>query len=271
MYDQPSSVKKVTGGVLPISYHQNNFKAKYVDEYTGEVLDTNLIHTALMEEINYFNDRVWEVDTKEHMATVPEHVFVRSRWVLCNKGDHVEPDLRARLAACEINRGDKQDHLFASTPPLEAKKLLFAEYAKQRHRDGQPLELSFIDIRKAYFNGVPKRPIFMAFPKELGLPSNYVARLKRCAYGTRDAGAIWEDTYRLALEGMGFVSGTASPCCIFHPERKLHVVVHGDDFSAMGLKADLDWCQAKLAEHFEIKDRGRLSETSEVKQLRVLN
>ena len=136
---------------------------------------------------------------------------------------------------------------FASTPPLEAKKLLFAEYAKQRYRNGQPLELSFIDIRKAYFNGVPKRPIFMAFPKELGLPSHYVARLKKCAYGTRDAGAIWEDTYRLALEGMGFISGVASPCCFFHPERQIHVVVHGDDFSALGLHADLNWYQEQLA------------------------
>ena len=266
-----SSIKKVKGGVLPIAFQQENFKARYIDEYTGEVLDNHLIQAALMEEMGYFNDHVWEVDTKDHMATVEDHVFVRSRWVLCNKGDDQSPDLRARLVACEINRGDKQDQFFASTPPLEAKKMIFAQYAKERKRNGKPLQLSFIDIRKAYFNGIPKRPIFMAFPKEMGLPSNFVARLRRCAYGTRDAGAIWEDTYRLALEGMGFVAGQASPCCFFHPERSIHVVVHGDDFTALGLQQDLDWYQSKLAEHFELKDRGRIGEDCELKQLRILN
>ena len=28
----------------------------------------------LKEEMSYFNERVWEVDTKEHMATVDDHV-----------------------------------------------------------------------------------------------------------------------------------------------------------------------------------------------------
>ena len=56
---------------------------------------------------DYFNDVVWEVDAKSKMQTVDEHVFVKSRWVLCNKGDGQDPDLRARLVACEINKGDK--------------------------------------------------------------------------------------------------------------------------------------------------------------------
>ena len=111
-----SSIKRVTGGVLPIAYHPQNFKARYVDEYIGEVLDPHLIQAALMEEMEYFNEHVWEIDTKEHMQEVEDHVFVRSRWVLCNKGDDQSPDLRARLVACEINRGDKQDSYFASTP-----------------------------------------------------------------------------------------------------------------------------------------------------------
>ena len=158
--------------------------------------------------------------------------------MLCNKGDGANPDIGARLVACEINRGDKNDSFFASTPPLEAKKLLFAKIARERKRNGKCLQLSFVDVRKAYFNGIPKRSVYMAFPKELGLPSNMVGKLVRCAYGTRDAGAIWEDTYRGALEAMGFVSGISSPCCFHHPERHLHLVVHGDDFTCMGLQSD---------------------------------
>ena len=265
-----SSVKRVTGGVLPIGY--DNFRDRYVDEYTGEVLDPKLVHAAIMVELNYFNERVWEVETKEQMARVEGHVCVRSRWVLCNKGDASAPDIRARLVACEVNKDGKQDSFFASTPPLEAKKFLFARYAKERRRNGEPLQLSFVDIRKAYFNGIPKRPVYMMFPREMGLPSNMVGKLVRCAYGTRDAGAIWEDTYRGALEEMGFISGMASPCCFHHPTRKLQLVVHGDDFTTLGVKKEIDWFEQTLANHFELKLRGRLGENcTGVQQLRILN
>ena len=43
---------------------------------------------------------------------------VRTRWVLCNKGDDIEPDVRARLVACEVNHGgDAGGAFYASTPP----------------------------------------------------------------------------------------------------------------------------------------------------------
>ena len=38
-----------------------NFKPRYLDEYTGEVLPADLIHAAIVDELNYFNDRVWEI------------------------------------------------------------------------------------------------------------------------------------------------------------------------------------------------------------------
>ena len=113
----------------------------------------------------------------------------------------------------------------------------------------------------------------MALPKELGLPSHYVAKLKRCVYGTRDAGAIWEECYRGALESMGFTSGISSPCCFFHKGRGISVVVHGDDFTSLGLDADLDWLQVEIAKHFEIKVRGRIGEgiKPEENMMRILN
>ena len=131
-----------------------------------EVLDPTLVHAAIMEELNYFNERAWEAGTIDDMRQVADHVHVRSRWVLCNKGDAGQPEFRARLVACELNRGDKHDAFFASTPPLEAKKLLFASYARERKRNGQCIQASFVDVRKAYFNGIPKRAVFIAFPNE---------------------------------------------------------------------------------------------------------
>ena len=269
----PSTVKLLKGGTLPVGYEPEHFKAQYIDEYTGEILPTELIRAAMVEELNYFNERVWEILPKADMYQHEDFIFVRSRWVMCNKGDALEPDCRARLVACEVNKtGEKNDLFYASTPPLEAKKAMFNRYAQHARAGPLPLRLSFVDVRKAYFNGTPKRNVFMSLPKELGLPSHYVAKQVKCVYGTRDAGAIWEDVYRGALEAMGFTSGVASPCCFVHEERGLSVVVHGDDFTALGDDQQLDWYETQLAQHFEIKIRGRLGEGCPGdNELRILN
>ena len=136
---------------------------------------------------------------------------------MCNKGDLLGPDMRARLAACEVNKESKNDLFHALTPPLDAKKLQFARYISERARNGKPLRLSVVDIRKAYFNGIPRRDVFMSIPKGVGLLAHLVARHIRCVYGTRDAGIIWKYCYRSALEDMGFISGIASPCCVQDP------------------------------------------------------
>ena len=42
------------------------------------------------------------------------------KWVDANKRDKEKPEYRCRLVAKEVKR-DKQEDLFAATPPLEAK------------------------------------------------------------------------------------------------------------------------------------------------------
>ena len=91
----------------------------------------------MIDELDYFNEHVWEVDTLEHMKTVPDYILVRSRWVMANKGDSAEPDMRARLVGCEVNKGgEKNDQFFASTPPLEAKKILFSQFSSEEKNVG---------------------------------------------------------------------------------------------------------------------------------------
>ena len=152
-----SSVPRVGGGKVPITYDAENYKSRYVDEYTGEILQPKLIRSAIEDELNYFNSKVWHITTMEDMQKLDDYVLTRSRWVLCNKGDAVSPDVRARLVACELNNGERNDMFAASTPPLEAKRMLFSRYVSEKTRKGKPLRLSFVDIRKAYFNALPTR------------------------------------------------------------------------------------------------------------------
>ena len=50
---------------------------------------------------------------------------VGEKWVDANKVDKEKPEYRYRLVAKETKK-DKREDLFAATPPLEAKKMLFS-------------------------------------------------------------------------------------------------------------------------------------------------
>ena len=138
---EPGTMPCEGGGKVRIQYSPTDFKATYLDEYTREPLPSNLVQAAIKEELEYFNSRVWELSDARKVLGDGESKVIRTRWVICNKGDAGRPDIRARLVACELNTF-KSDDFFASTPPLEAKRLLFSQLASQRfHPDGRPLEV----------------------------------------------------------------------------------------------------------------------------------
>ena len=102
------------------------------------------------------------------------------------------------------------------------------------------VETILCGCQKAYFYGIPDSQLYVRCPAELGMPENMVGCLVRCMYGTRGAGAIWENSYTNCLLDMGFIQGSASPCCFSHEPWGAHVVVHGDDFTALGTPTGLD-------------------------------
>ena len=116
-----SKIPKTSGGFLGITY--DNWKPMYSDEYTGEILPGQLVHDAMIDELDYFNANVWKVDTVDKAKSYPDHILVKSRRVLANKGDSKDPDVRARLVGCEVNKtGEKVNAFYASPPPLRPRK-----------------------------------------------------------------------------------------------------------------------------------------------------
>ena len=76
------------------------------------------------------------------------------RWIDINKGDDEKPEYRSRLVAKEINRSPNAE-MFAATPPLEAKKMLFSmavtDFAQNRAIKSRGTQkLLFIDVKRAY-------------------------------------------------------------------------------------------------------------------------
>lgn len=135
----------------------------------------------------------------------------------------------------------------------------------------QASRISFVDLRKAHFDDLPEHEIYTQIPKQLGLPPNTVANQVRYVYGTGDAGKLWKDRSTMVLEAMAFLTGVSKPCIFYSVKREVMVVVHGADFTKLGLDRDIDWFEDKLHESFEIKIRGRLGEgCNSPRDLRIL-
>ena len=116
-----------------VNFKDECFKSQYLDEYTREVLPQHLVKEAMIDELSYWNSQVWQATPLKAAKTEEDAKIVRTRWVLCNKGDDAQPDVRARLVACEVNHGEESGgQFFASTPPLEGKRMLFSDFATRQ-------------------------------------------------------------------------------------------------------------------------------------------
>ena len=136
-------------------------------------------------------------------------------------------------------------------------------------------KLGFVDIRKAYFHAPVKRLVYVHLPEEFCEPGEYCSvcgRLNFSLYGTRDAASNWEECYSQALIELGFKQGLSSPCVFHHPTRGISTMVHGGDFTSLGVESEFVWLRASLESKILIKDRGILGpEAHHLREFRLLS
>eukprot|EP00971_Amphidinium_carterae_P101983 2018866-Amphidinium_carterae.2 len=114
-------------------------------------------------------------------------------WVDVNKGDQQRPSVRARLVVKETKyNSDLTDPsaTFACTPPYESLRLLVSLAMSPSNDKEKYRTLMFLDITRAHPHCAVSRDLYIALPMEdpwsqTGL---HCGKLKRCLYGTRDAG-----------------------------------------------------------------------------------
>ena len=114
------------------------------------------------------------------VADIGSHEVIKTRWV--NKGDERSPEIRCLLVAKEVkkrnNTEEESVNFFASTPPLEAVKLLISEaMTKRASRNHRPLKLSFIDVKKAHLCSDVLRELYVEHPPDANEPPGVVWRL----------------------------------------------------------------------------------------------
>ena len=178
---------------------------------------------------------------------------ISTKWVDVNKAAPPEVQARSRLVARDFKGSDNdRDDLFAETPPLEAKKMLFSR-AATRKRDGGYRKLMFIDVKKAHLYPKCERDVYVELPAEAGAAKGLCGKLNYWLYGRRPAAAAWEKHYSHKLEEAGFKKGIACGVVFYHEERDLSLVVHGDDFTFCGMSADLAWIRDLMKSWYEAK------------------
>ena len=248
---------------------------RFWDDISGEQLDTNLTCEARADKIKAVHEM--GVYRKVPVSMCFKETGKRpigTRWVDTNKGDELQPKIRSRLVAQELNRS-KQPELFAATPPIEFIKFLVSCCASSPW-SGRPTRLMVNDVRKAYFYAEATRRVFVALPDEDRKEGEeeMCALLLESLYGTRDAAFNWTAAYtRVLCETLGFAKGQSSPCSFRHEGRGINLAVHGDDFFSKGTAEDLKWFSDELLKHFQIKTEvlGPDVSAGEVPEIRFLN
>jgi len=234
---------------------------RYRDEVSGKELNAEGVRRARQEEMEEFRKHgVYVKVPRQECMNETGKAPIKVRWLDINKGDELRPEYRSRLVAQEIKLDNRQD-LFAATPPLEAKKLLFSwattEGIGWSGIKEEGMKLDFIDVSRAYFHAPAIRKVYVELPDE-DAEEGMVGLLMKSMYGTRDAAQNWNAEYTRFMESIGFERGDSCPCAFKCERRELRVVVHGDDFTALGWKESLDWFWSTLGQHYELKEAARL-------------
>ena len=108
-----------------------------------------------------------------------------------NQGDDTHVESRSRLVVQELKKLSWSDDLFAATPPLEAKKLIFAFAATEGvgFKEGKittGLKIELVDVRRTYVHAKTWGRVFVKVPPEDAV-SGMCGLLLESMYGARDS------------------------------------------------------------------------------------
>jgi hypothetical protein len=241
---------------------------KAYDDVSGQQLNLKDLRKARQEEIDFIVAKgIWEKVPVSLCYEKTGKAPTSGKWVDVQK----ETGVRSRYVGRDFKpKGeDPRAEIFASMPPLEAKKILFSRAASQIG-EKKKLKLLFIDIKKAHMNGVCKEWAFVEMPEEIR-EAGFCGMLKFWLYGMRPAARAWEEEYVKKLASQGYRQGRSVPTVFYHELRDVSGAVHGDDFTFLGSDDDLDEIEALLKSWFDLKVRGRLGpDDSDDKEIVIL-
>ncbi len=233
------------------------------DELTGKELCKEKVVQGRLKELGKFKERqVYVYHSRDEAMKDEGGKFVKTRWVQTEKGDEV----RCRLVAQEFAHGDPRDDLFAGTPPLFAARLLVSRAASRARRDWT---LMCLDVSCAFLYAPIKRRVYIELPAEdpLSATGQWVGKLERALYGTRDAPQAWLEELSMTLTAMGFQSSSYFPGVYWNSSLEVMMVTHVDDLLCSGPEGALKQVRNQLQKKYEVKGDLLGSDVTELKFL----
>ena len=115
----------------------------------------------------------------------------------------------------------------------------------------------YADVSRAYFYAKAVRPVYVVLPqedKDAG-DEDMCGELVMSMYGTRDAALNWSTEYSETLLRSGYRQGQSNACLFYNEQLDMCILVHGDDFVAVGSDRGLEDAKATLASAKKKKDK----------------
>ena len=149
------------------------------DDVKGGALRVSDVKAARREEVEYMvKRRIWTQRPVNECWQRTGSAPISVRWVDTNKGVEGQMEVRSRLVArnFKVKGGckEREDMIFASTPPLEALRMLCSKAAAPSAR-GSRRKMLFMDARKAHLNPRCLEDVYIELPEEVGAAQECVA------------------------------------------------------------------------------------------------
>ena len=139
----------------------------------GGWLDPELCAKARREEVEYIRrHKMYTRFAREVCLHETVEAPIKTGWAETDKGQPGKPNVRARWVAKEYETHVRPE-LYASTPPLEALKVVLSEIA-MGELGGKVVAL--VDGRRAYFYAPARRRVFVELPPEEVQPVQHAWR-----------------------------------------------------------------------------------------------
>ena len=134
-------------------------------------------------------------------------------------------------------------------------------------------KLLHADASRAYFYAPAVRPVYVQLPEEDREEGdgNMCGRLRVSMYGTRDEATNWAAEYAETLKKEENKQGRVSPCLFHHDQHDVTIMVHGDDFVAVGKEEYVAEAEKALKSKYKIKTEVLGLGKDDVKEVKILN
>ena len=225
------------------------------DDTTGEEISPDLVKAAREEEMKGFKEfGVYEHVLRSVAKQDPEGKKIGVRWVDVNKGTKDQPKVRSRLVGQEFAGKELRDDLFAATPPLAATRTILSLAASKQGSERGADRIMVLDVKKAFLYGRIQRTVYIELPSEdpMSQSKQYVGRLIKAMYGTRDAPAVWQEEVRRTMKELGFKPCLATPCVYYNEKTGVRVVAHVDDMLCTGSEEELIRLRGQISAKYQI-------------------